>query len=222
MNSLPLNKYLVEFIGTFFLVTTIGLVVLAPAEGVNSPNAGDFAPLAIGTVLMVMVFAGGPVSGAHYNPAVSLAVWLRGRCSTLDMGIYMAVQVVAGIIAAGVVQFLKGFPSPSPAPANFSFAHALLAELLFTFALCYVVLNVATAKVANGNSYFGLAIGFTVLAGAYSVGAVSGAAFNPAVAVGITVMGLSSWGNIWIFLVGNFAGGALAAAAFRFIYPEDK
>ena len=99
---------------------------------------------------------------------------------------------------------------------------AVLAELLFTFALCYVVLNVATAKATEGNSYFGLAIGFTVVVGAFAVGGISGGAFNPAVAVGITVMGLSKLANIWIFLVGNFAGGALAAVVFKVVHPDDK
>ena len=99
---------------------------------------------------------------------------------------------------------------------------ALIAELLYTFALCYVVLNVATAKGTSGNPTYGLAIGFTVLAGAYAVGAISGGAFNPAVAVGITLMGLSSWANIWIFLVANFAGGAAAAMVFKAINPTDK
>ncbi len=208
-----MNKYLVEFIGTFFLVLTIGLVIL-------EPGAGAMAPIAIGSVLMVMVYAGGHVSGAHYNPAVTLAVWMRGRCPMEDVLPYVVAQLLGSAAAAAVVLFMKS--NPPVQAANPDILRALLAEFLFTFALCFVILNVATSKKTSGNSYFGLAIGFTVLAGAYAVGAVSGGAFNPAVALGITVLGLSSIGHIWIFLVGNFAGGAVAAMAFRVINPDDR
>jgi aquaporin Z len=100
--------------------------------------------------------------------------------------------------------------------------NAILAEFLFTFALCYVVLNVATSKATAGNSYFGLAIGFTVLAGAYAVGAISSAAFNPAVAIGSALMNLTSWGDFWMFLVGNFAGAIAAAFVFRAAHPDES
>ena len=206
-------KYIAELIGTFFLVFTIGCVVL-------EPGAGPLAPLAIGSVLMVMIYAGGHISGAHFNPAVTLAVWLRGKCSTADVPLYMLSQVVGAIVAAMLVLFVKGGParaatSPDPLPA-------LLAELLFTFALAYVILNVATSPDTAGNSYFGLAIGFTVLAGAFAIGGISGGAFNPAVALGISIMGLSSWANIWIFLVGNFAGAALAAFTVHAMHRAER
>jgi aquaporin Z len=209
-----MRKYLVEFIGTFFLVGTIGFSVLEPG------GAGAMAPLAIGSALMVMVFAGGHVSGAHYNPAVTLAVFLRGKCPAADVPAYMIAQAAAAVVAALAVLFVKGNPDVTAAEPDI--AKALLVEFLYAFALCYVVLNVATAKGTANNSFYGLAIGFTVLTGAYSVGAVSGGAFNPAVAIGISVMGLSAWQNIWIFLVANFAAGAVAAFTFRFINPDDK
>ena len=208
-----MNKYIVEFIGTFFLVFTVGFVVI-------EPGAGSFAPLAIGSVLMVMIYAGGHISGAHYNPAVTLAVWLRGRCAGSDVPAYMIAQILAGTVAAFLVLFLKGFPEIEAATPVIS--HALIVEFIFTFALCYVVLNVATSKNTSGNSYYGLAIGFTVLVGAYAVGSVSGGAFNPAVAVGISVMGLSALSNIWIFLVSNFAAGAVAGILFTALNPDDK
>jgi len=209
-----MNKYLTEFIGTFFLVATIGLTVIQPG------GAGDLAPLAIGSVLMVMIFAGGHVSGAHYNPAVTLAVFMRGKCPASDVVPYMLAQVIGASAAAVIVLFLKG--NPVVEAMHRDVTRALIAEFLYTFALCYVILNVATAKGTSGNSFYGLAIGFTVLAGAYSVGSISGAAFNPAVVVGATIMGLSTLANIWIYLVANFAGGAAAAMAFRFINPKDK
>jgi aquaporin Z len=206
-------KYFVEFIGTFFLVLTVGCTVM-------KPDASTMAPIAIGAVLMAMVYAGGHVSGAHYNPAVSLAVWVRGRCSTTDLVAYVVAQIIAGVVGALAARELKGFMPQEV--SNPDVVRALLAEFLFTFALAYVVLNVATAKATVGNSYYGLAIGFTVLAGAAAVGPISGGAFNPAVAVGVVVMGLASVANLGVILVGTLAGGAVAGLAFRFINPEDK
>ncbi len=206
-------KYLVEFIGTFFLVTTIGCTVINGGDGV-------IPPLAIGSVLMVMIYAGGHVSGAHYNPAVTLAVFLRGKCPAKDVPGYMIAQVLGAVGAAAIVLFLKKNPPVEALTPDVS--RALVAEFLFTFALCSVVLNVATSKNTAGNSNYGLAIGFTVLAGAFAVGPISGGVFNPAVAVGITVLGKSALANIWIYLVANFAAGAAAAAVFKLINPNDK
>jgi len=207
-----MNKYIVELIGTFFLVLTIGLTVLAGGTGV-------IPPLAIGAALMVMVFAGGHVSGAHYNPAVTLAVWMRGRCDTKDVLPYWVSQIVGASLAAIAVKFLRG--NATPTAMNPAIGPALIAELLFTFALAWVVLNVATAKSTASNSFYGLAIGFTVLTGAFAVGDISGGVFNPAVAVGISILGLSAWSNIWIYLVANFAAAAIAAVTFRFVNPTD-
>jgi aquaporin Z len=205
------RKLGVEFIGAFFLVFTVGMAVA---------TAGALAPLAIGAALMVMVYAGGHVSGGHYNPAVSVAVLLRRKMTSSECVAYVVTQVVAGLVAAGVVSIL-GYTPKSAVPVGGT-GKILLAEFLFTFALCYVVLNVATAKDTEGNSFFGLAIGFTVAAGAFAVGPVSGGAFNPAVAIGATVMGLFTWGHIWIYLAANFAGGVAAAMAFRLTQPADE
>ncbi len=213
-----MKKYLVEFIGTFFLVFTIGMTVLAP-------GAGNLAPLAIGSVLAVMIFAGGHISGGHFNPAVTLGVWLRGKCEGRDVAPYLLAQTTAAICASFAVKALKtgviakaaemtGAMTPEVGPA-------LLAEFLFTFALVWVVLNVATAKGTSGNSFYGLAIGFTVLAGAYAVGGISGGVFNPAVAIGVCTMGIISWSSIWIYVVANFAGGIAAALAFKFTNSAD-
>ncbi len=208
-----MNKYLTEFIGTFFLVLTIGCTVIGRGPGI-------VPPLAIGAALMVMVFAGGHVSGGHYNPAVTLGVWMRGRCPSSDLAPYWISQMAGGFAAAFATKLVVGPPKgetmvPAVGPA-------LLAEFLFTFALVYVVLNVATAKGTSGNSFYGLAIGMTVMAGAFSVGGVSGAAFNPAVAIGASTMGLIAPTSIWIHIVGDLAGGAAAALAFKSINPEDK
>jgi aquaporin Z len=208
-----MNKYVTEFIGTFFLVLTVGCAVVIGGAGV-------IAPLAIGGVLMVMIYAGGHVSGGHYNPAVTLGVYVRGRCAKTDVVPYWVAQFSAAIIAALVLNYLKGDKTATPMVLNIG--PALLSEFLYTFALVYVVLNSATAKANAGNSFYGLAIGFTVMAGAFAVGSISSAAFNPAVALGVSFMGLSAWSNIWLYLVANFAGGFVAASVFKFINPEDK
>ena len=209
---MAINRKLgVEFIGTFFLVFTVGMAVA---------TAGSLAPLAIGAVLMVMVFAGGHVSGGHYNPAVSTAVFLRGKMPSNEYVTYMATQVLAAIVAA-VVVIILGYDPKTTLPVAGA-GKMLIVEFLFTFALAYVVLNVATAGGTEGNSFYGLAIGFTVAAGAFAVGSVSGGAFNPAVAIGGMVMGLFSWAHIWIYLLANLAGGAAAAFAFRLTEPAEK
>jgi len=210
MNS---RAFVVEFIGTFFIVFVVGLTV-------TNPDLGAFAAIAIGSTLMVMVYAGGHISGGHYNPAVTLAVWLRGKIKAGEALVYMLVQAVAGVAAALVVLYFIGEKVSDP--IQHQVLPSLVAEFLFTFALCYVVLNVATSKDTTGNSYFGLAIGFTLLITALTIGAISGGAINPAVALGISTLGISSWPDIWIYLVAQFLGGAAAAGIFLYLNPEDK
>jgi aquaporin Z len=206
-----MNKYVMEFIGTFFLVLTIGMSVIAGGNGV-------IPPLAIGSVLMVMIFAGGHISGGHYNPAVTLGVWMRGRTETKDVVPYMFFQTAGALIAAAVVKYLDA--AAVVHPHVLAVFPALLAEFLFTFALVFVVINTATAKGTSGNSFYGLAIGFTVLAGVFAMGNVTVGAFNPA--VGVSVMGMVAWSQLWVFLVANFLGGAAAALTFKFLCPNDK
>lgn len=203
-------RYVTEFIGTMFLVLTIGLTTVIGVA---------FAPLAIGATLMVMVYMGGHVSGAHYNPAVSLAVLLRGKLAGKDFAPYVVAQV-AGAVTAALIVFvtLNATFAPAPDPAAVG-AAALMIEFLYTFALCLVVLHVATAKSTEGNSYYGLAIGFTITAAAFAGGPVSGGAFNPAVGLGPilvnTILGNGSPAALWLYLVGPFVGGVAAAAVFK-------
>ena len=211
----PLGKYLVELIGTFFLVLTVGQTV------VDSPS-GVIPPLAIGFALMVMVYAGGHYSGGHYNPAVTLAVWIRGRCDTKDLIPYWIAQVAGAALAAITVIYFKGHAQPDGTGPAMDIPKGFLAEFLFTFALAYVVLNAATSKATAGNSFYGLAIGSTVLVGAFAVGGISGGAFNPAVAVGATIMNLIKPNVVWVHLIADLAGGAVAGLLFKFLNPDDK
>jgi aquaporin Z len=203
-------KLLTEVIGTFFLVLTIGL---------TAGTAAPLAAIAIGSALMIMVYMGGHISGAHYNPAVTLAVVMRGKLATKDALGYWGAQLVGAILAALAVFLTTGLTF-APAPNEMAtLLDALIVEFLYTFALALVVLNVATADATAGNSYYGLAIGFTVLVGAIAAGPISGGAFNPAVGVGPilidTLVGGGTIMNIWIYLVGPLLGGACAALVFR-------
>ena len=222
-----MQKYIVEFIGTFFLVFVVGNVVL------NGEAIGVLGPLAIASALMVMVFAGGHISGAHYNPAVTLGVTMRGKCSVADAIPYIVAQVAGAIVAALAAVFITGgsfVPADAMIPLTAAAAEgtsalmprACLAEFIGTFALVYVVLNVATAEGTSGNSFYGLAIGFTVLVGAISLGGISGGAFNPAVAVGLGVLKKAAWPDIWVYLAPDFAAAALAAIVFRITNGEDS
>src|SRR5882724_892755 len=208
-----MNKYIAELIGTFFLVLTIGCTVIGAGAGV-------IAPLAIGAALMVMVYAGGHISGAHYNPAVTLGVLIRGKVNGADVVPYIVAQLAAAATAAVVVKLISAGIDVTPIAPKIG--PALLAEFLFTFALVYVVLNAATAEGTSGNSFYGLAIGMTVMTGAFAVGDISGGAFNPAVALGISLLGLSSWSNLWIYLLANFGAAVVAAVVFNLINPPTQ
>ena len=208
-----MNKYIAEFIGTFFLVLTIGCTVIPGASGV-------IAPLAIGAALMVMVFATAHISGAHLNPAVTLAIFMRGKCPASDVIPYWIAQVGAAIAAAFVAVYLCGKSGTPMEITNIPLA--MVAEFLFTFALAFVILNVATAKGLANNPFYGLAIGMTVMAGAFAVGSISGGAFNPAVAVAIGTMKLVNFSQIWIHIVAEFLGAAVAVFAFRGVCPGEE
>jgi aquaporin Z len=208
-----MKKYIAEFIGTFFLVLTIGLTVIGA-------DATVIAPLAIGAVLMVMVYAGGHISGAHYNPAVTLGILIRGKLHIRDAVPYILAQLAAAAVATMVVKVFRA--GAEVAPMTLQVGPALLAEFLFTFALVYVVLNAATAEGTSGNSFYGLAIGMTVMTGAFAVGSISGGAFNPAVALGISMLGLSSWANLWIYVLANFGAAIAGAIVFNLINPPAQ
>lgn len=211
-----MKKYLVEFIGTFFLALTVATAAVLG-------TAGDYAPIAIGVVLMVMIYAGGHVSGGHFNPAVTLGVLLRGRCEKRDVLPYIIAQLAGAFVGGVAAQLLVPNPDPAVAAAALtSTLPVLLAEFLFTFALVYVVLHVATAKGTSGNSFYGAAIGLTVMVGAFTVGPISLGGFNPAVSLMLVTVGKLKGADIWMHLLPQIIGACAAAFAFRAILPDDK
>mmetsp|Transcript_34343 Transcript_34343/g.83065 ORF Transcript_34343/g.83065 Transcript_34343/m.83065 type:complete len:222 (+) Transcript_34343:111-776(+) len=203
-------KQFTELIGTAILVFTIQVA------------SSDLAPLAIGSILISIVFAGGPISGAHYNPAVSLAIALRGGMSFPEMVTYMTSQIAGGILGGWSGGIVSASFSEFARADDASLFRAMLAESILAFVLCFVVLCVATNAKAADNHYYGLAIGLVVASGAATVGPISGGAFNPAVALGLSVSG--GFSNLFYALAvsgANLAGGVAAAGAFRVAVPEE-
>lgn len=209
-----MNKYLTELIGTFFLVLTVGMCLTSDVEAVR-----NIAPLAIGSALMIMVYMGRHISGGHYNPAVSLAVMMRGNLASGEAVKYMLFQLIGAVLAALTTWWFQGEAFVPSSGYGVPLLQALVAEVLFTFALALVYLQVATNDATSGNSYYGLAIGFTVTVGAFAVNSISGSAFNPALGLGSIIVGAiagtSGFGNALLYLIGPFAGGALAAVVYK-------
>ena len=206
-----MKNYLVEFIGTFFLVFVIALT-------------GN--PIAIGGILMVMVYMGGHISGAQYNPAVTFALLIRGKMTIAEAIKYMGFQILGAATAAACYYFLTAKTFAPMPDSTINPLKPLFIEIVFTFALALVVLMVATHSKTQGNSYYGLAIGFTVMAAAYAGGKISGGAYNPAVGIGpIVIDSIFGYGYampyLWLYIVGPLLGGTAAGVAFRIISPEE-
>ncbi len=207
-----MKNYITELVGTFLFVFSIALAVA---------HAGAMAPLVIGAALMCVVYMGGHISGGHYNPAVTLAVFLRGKISAKDGLMYVVFQIAGAMVAARVAGLVTEQAFVAAPGAGVSVLSSLIVEVVFTFALCLVVLNVATDDEVSGNSFYGLAIGFTIVVAAFAGGSVSGGAFNPAVGLGpaIVAIGHKSISHVWLYVVGPFAGAGLAAAVYRLQHP---
>ena len=201
------NKLIAEFIGTFFLALT---VCTAAVHG----SAGEYVPFAIAATLMVMIYGLGHVSGAHLNPAVTVGIWLRGACEKDEVAPYIAAQVIAGAAAALASANLL-IADPSVTALELDMTQTIGAEFLYTFALVFVILNVATSEATAGNGYYGAAIAFVVLAGALTVGGISGGSFNPAVTGALFISGAIETADLWMHLVPQFVAGVVAAQAFK-------
>ena len=215
---MSLKKYIVEFIGTFFLVLTICMTSY-------SKVSADLQPLAVGSMLMVLIYSMGYLSGAQFNPAISLAIYLRGRINLKEMGFYWIAQILGAVAAAMMTAVLISAKPPvgliASTPQFFSMVPSLIAEVLGSFALTWVILTVATSKALDGNNFYGLAIGFTVTALMYTLGSVSGSAFNPVVAIASCIAHLSTWNSLWIYMVGGLGGAVLGTIAFKYISGDE-
>lgn len=203
-----MRKYIVEFIGTFFLVSG---AILYGAAGASA-------------ALVVMVYAGGHISGAHYNPAVTTAMYIRRKVTRAELPGYYFAQLLGGTVSAALLYYVFDTPSGHISCDGFpsGVMKTALAEIIGTFALAYVILNVATAKGTAGNSFYGLAIGGTVLAMAWTFGIYSGGVFNPAVGLGLAIQGSLCWSQLLMFFVAPIIGGIIAAFVFRMVNEADE
>jgi len=209
-------KLLSEFLGTYMLVLTVGLNVLAGSAA---------AAFSIAASLMCMIYALGTVSGAHFNPAVTMAIICSGRdkCSPTEGGMYMAVQILGGICAAFTYRSLMNGETFALKPEAYKWQQVIVAELVFTFVLAFVVLSVATVKNAL-SEYFGFAIGMCVTVGGFAIGKVSGGSLNPAVSIGISSSHILGGGNFWpclVYTVVELVAGAAAAGVFMVTQPSE-
>ena len=203
-----MKRYINEFLGTFCLVFTVGMAVI-------EPGLGALTPLVIGLVLIVLIYAGAGISGAHYNPAVTLAFWLRGVFRREEIIPYILSQLFAAIAAAYSVLYIKD--GPALQEKDLDTVLTFTVEYIFTFLLCFVILVVATSSRTEGNRYYGMAIGMVVITGAYFASGISGGAFNPAVAAGFITMGTASINHFWIYILANFLGGITAPLLFKYL-----
>jgi aquaporin Z len=207
-----IRKYAVEAIGSFFLPFVVVVSVLSHSA---------FTPLAAGAALMVMIYAGGHISGGHYNPAVTMGALVRGRIGPVEAVGYWIAQVAGGVAAGWIGRAVHPPAAATLTLSGHTEAAAAVVELVGTFALSYVMLNVATSKDQPGNGFFGLAIGFTVAAGAFAVGGISGGVFNPQVALGGATAGVFAWSTIWVYVVVQLGAGVVAGLAFLLLNPGD-
>ncbi|WP_372367653.1 MIP/aquaporin family protein [Candidatus Uabimicrobium sp. HlEnr_7] len=206
-----MKSYIMEFIGTMFLVLAIGLTQ---------------DPLAIGIMLTAIIYAGGHISGAHYNPAITIAIWMRGKLATKYVAGYILMQILGAFVAAALCYYMAEKTFVPNLGEGITVSQAIIAEIIFTFLLAMVILNVATSSKLEGNYIYGLAIGFTVTASAFCVGGISGAVLNPAVGLSFVLVGKIinsgiSIEQLYIYLTAPFVGGILAFLAFRFLNSEE-
>lgn len=201
-----------EFIGTYFLMLVIGLAAVPPQD------AGAMAPLGIAAILIGMIYMGGHISKAHYNPAITLAFFMRKKIDVAGALIFVVAQFAAAAAAVGTTYFLK--PDAAAVTMEFEVGPTIVAEALFTFALAFVILNVAIARGTRGNQFYGVAIGLTVLGAIHAVGPISGAALNPAVTLGLGMLEIADWIDLWMHLSGQLVGAVAAALIFGAFVPQ--
>ena len=209
-----LKKCFVEFFGTFFLCFTILCCVLLPVNPA-------IAPVVIGLVLAVLVYAGGPISGAHYNPAVSLAIFLIGKMGAKKTILYCIFQIFGAAYAALMALLFLSPVATVNQVTDFAITPLVIAEIIFTTLLIYVVIFTAVSKRIQGNNYFGLAIGASVLVGIGAVGSICLTAFNPAVAIVLCLSKIAAIKLAGITILANLAASVISCALFKILNIDD-
>lgn len=210
---MKLNKLLVECAGSFFLVLLVNICALG--------SLSASTPFVMGMILMAMTYAGGHISGAHFNPAITVAVFIRGKCSAADVPSYIFAQLLGAAIAALTAgAFFMGNVGQGM-DLSATALQAVIAEILGSFAMTWVLLNVTSSRDTIGNSYYGLAIGAVVATLGFVFGPISGGVFNPSIALSFGINNISGFNNFWIYLIGEVIGAILAAYVFLFANGKD-
>jgi len=204
------RKLATEFMGTFLLSFTIC------ASGLYG-SAGEYAPFVISSNLMIMIYAGRHISGAHYNPVITVSIYLRGIFDKNEILPYITIQIIAAVSAALVVERFSLSDATSSEIFNLG-TEAIIAEFLFTFVFAYVVLYVATTESTLDNNYYGAVIALVILVGAITVGSISLASFNPAVTSSLIVSGKVTLGDSWMHFIPQFFGAILATYLYRYTH----
>ena len=209
-----LKKCFVEFFGTFFLCFTVLCCIFL---NVNPA----VVPVAIGLVLAVLVYAGGPISGGHYNPAVSIAIFLIGRMGSKKTLLYCIFQLFGAAYAALMFLLFIAPVAESVAKTDFAAIPLVTAEIVFTTLLIYTVIFTAVSKRVNGNQYFGIAIGTSVTVGVAVVGGICLAALNPAVAIAVSLLGVATFKTFLLTVIANIIASFVACGLFKIVSLDD-
>lgn len=215
INKMNTRKLIVEFIGTFFLMLFLTMLI-------KSGKVTGFEGLAIASTYIAMIYANKSISGAHFNPAVSLAFFIRGIMTINETVAYIGAQLVGAIFAVfSADAMLQGIATSNDnLPIRIDPIPSFLAEFFGTFAVVYVVLSVLASKRTENNGYSGLAVGLMFLASYYALGAVSGGAFNPAIAIGYCLGNIAEWSTSWTYFLGETIAAAIAAIIFKYLENE--
>ncbi|MFT6058955.1 MAG: aquaporin Z [Lentimonas sp.] len=202
------NKLIAEFIGTYFLYLIIGMCV-------TPPGAGALTPLVVGVGLTALVYSCGHISKAHFNPATTVAYFCAGTHPRKAFLPFVAVILAGAVCAALTLLALNPEGLTQVTAIEINTLRVIVAEFAFTFALMWVILNVAIAKGTVGNGFYGLAIGAIVAAGAFAVGPISFAAFNPAVTIALCINGFIPWSALGLYIIVQVSAAATTGILFR-------
>ncbi len=208
-----MQKSIIEFLGTFFLAFVVAIAV-------GGGIASNLAPFAVFAALAAAIYFGGHISGGAYNPAVATALWMRKTLTPQGLASYWFAQIIAGVVAGLAAKSMPALDFPKDAFAP-DMRSAVMVEFIFTLFLCFTVLQVATAKATKGNSFYGAAIALVVLAGALSVGSVSGGAFNPAVGGALLTAGYLDATTFFVYAGAQLAAAIVAGGLFKFTNPDE-
>ena len=234
MESLPM--YLAEFVGTLIVTCTFAMVTQPNITYYTSSNINDktqetqesfIAPVAVGFVMIALIYAFGHISGAHFNPSITIAVYIRGFITISDAFIFILVQLIGGFIGALCAWLITGI-QPYIEPGNKykdRYGSVFVIEFIYAFAIAIVVINVATTEAQRGNFFYGVSIGMCICAAVASAQKISGGAFNPAVGTALSITNVmrdhGTFKYIWIYWIGPIGGGVFGGLSYYVLNAKE-